>query len=66
MKENKVTIKLTDDQQKRIKEATGKSITELNIDLASLNEAELNQAAGGVNWTACVNGQHYSTVTIAM
>ena len=48
---NKLTIKLTDDQQKQIKAATGKSITELNIDLAStghLTEKELGQVAGGV------------------
>lgn len=50
MAENKLTIKLTDDQQKQIKDATGKSITELNIDLAStgqLTEVELEQVAGG-------------------
>jgi len=47
---NKLTIKLTDDQQKQIKAATGKSITELNIDLAStgqLSEKALEQVAGG-------------------
>ncbi|MGA7410842.1 MAG: hypothetical protein WBW33_10175 [Bryobacteraceae bacterium] len=50
MAENKLTIKLTDEQQKQIKDATGKSITELNIDLAStgqLTEVELEQVAGG-------------------
>jgi len=48
---NKLTIKLTEDQQNQIKKATGKSITELNIDLAStgeLSEKDLAQAAGGV------------------
>jgi hypothetical protein len=35
---NKLTIKLTDDQQAQIKTATGKSIAELNIDLAAVNE----------------------------
>jgi hypothetical protein len=43
-------IKLTDNQQKQIKAATGKSITELNIDLAStghLTEKNLEQLAGG-------------------
>ena len=47
----KLTIKLTEDQQKQIKAATGKSITELNIDLAStghLTEKELGEVAGGV------------------
>jgi len=46
----KLTIKLTDDQQDQIKKATGKSMTELNIDLAStgdLTEGELAQLAGG-------------------
>jgi hypothetical protein len=47
---NKLTIKLTEDQQKQIKAATGKSLTELHIDLAStgdLTEGELGQVAGG-------------------
>lgn len=47
---NKLTIKLTDDQQKQIKNGTGKSITELNIDLSStgsLSEKDLDQVAGG-------------------
>lgn len=44
------TITLTAEQQKQILDATGKSITELNTDLAStgsLSEKELEQAAGG-------------------
>ena len=47
---NKLTIKLTDEQQKQIRDATGKSIAELNLDLAStghLTEGELDQVAGG-------------------
>jgi len=47
---NKLTIKLTDDQQTQIKNATGRSIKELNIDLASngaLSEKELADVAGG-------------------
>jgi len=46
----KVTIKLTEDQQKQIKKATGKSITELNIDLAAtrqLSQSELDEVSGG-------------------
>ncbi len=35
MAENKLTIALTDEQQKQIKDATGEGITELNIDLGS-------------------------------
>jgi hypothetical protein len=48
----KLTIKLTDDQQKQVQAATGRSITELNIDLAAmreLTEQELEQATGGAD-----------------
>lgn len=47
---NKLTITLTDGQQKQIKAATGKSLTELNIDLSSLSnlsEKDLEQVTGG-------------------
>jgi hypothetical protein len=47
---NKLTIKLTDNQQKQIRDATGKSISELNIDLAAaghLSEKDLDQVAAG-------------------
>jgi hypothetical protein len=47
---NKLTIKLTDDQQNQIKNATGRTITELNIDLAAtgqLSEKDLEELAGG-------------------
>jgi len=47
---NILTIKLTDDQQKQIKDATGRSISELRVDLTtkgSLSETELDQVAGG-------------------
>ncbi len=50
MAENKLTIALTDEQQKQIKDATGKSINELNIDLGStgqLTEGDLEQVVGG-------------------
>jgi len=50
MASNKLTITLTEDQQKQIKSATGKNITQLNIDLAStgnLNEKDLDRVAGG-------------------
>jgi len=49
---HKLTIKLTDDQQKQIKNATGKSITELNIDTAAmsaLTDEQLAQLSGGVH-----------------
>jgi hypothetical protein len=48
---NKLTIRLTDEQQKQIESATGKSIIELNIDLAStgqLTEKDLQKLSGGV------------------
>jgi len=48
---NKLTIKLTEEQQKQIKAATGKSIRELNIDLAAtgeLTEKDLQSLTGGV------------------
>lgn len=47
---NKLTIKLTADQQSQIKNVTGKTITELNIDLAAadvLTEKDLGYVAGG-------------------
>jgi hypothetical protein len=50
---NKLTIKLTDDQQKQIKKATGKTITELNIDVATteaLSQKDLDQVAGGLKY----------------
>jgi hypothetical protein len=46
----KLTLKLTDEQQNQIKSATGKSISELNIDLAAaghLTERDLDDVAGG-------------------
>jgi len=51
MAANKLTIKLTDDQQNQIKSATGRSITELNIDLGAmsqLSDKDLEKASGGV------------------
>jgi len=48
---NKLTIRLTNDQQKQIKDATGKSVAEVGIELAStgqLSEKALDQAAGGI------------------
>jgi bacteriocin-like protein len=50
MKNHRVTINLTRDQQKQLKEATGKSIAELNIDLdakSNLTVKELEQISGG-------------------
>jgi len=51
MANKNLTIKLTDDQRKQIREATGKDISELNIELAStghLSENNLDQAARGI------------------
>ena len=50
MAAHKVTIKLTHEQQKQFKDATGKSITELNIDVSSmggLSDSDLDKVAGG-------------------
>ena len=50
MEGNRLTIQLTDDQQRQIKNVTGKSLTELNIDLAStgqLSRQDLEKVAGG-------------------
>jgi hypothetical protein len=47
---NKLTIKLTNDQQTQIRDATGKSVAELNIDLSStgnVSEKDLDNVAGG-------------------
>jgi hypothetical protein len=51
----KLTIHLTADQQKQIKDATGSSIKELNIDLTSagqLAEEDLSHVAGGGGGTS--------------
>ena len=51
---NRLTIKLTEDQQSQIKKATGKSITELSIDLSAtghLTEKDLENVAGGFHMT---------------
>ena len=50
MPNKKLTLKLTSDQKRQIKEATGKSVSELNLDLAStgqLSEKDLEQVAAG-------------------
>lgn len=47
---NILTISLTDEQRQQIRAATGKNISELNIDLSatgSLSEADLDKVAGG-------------------
>ena len=51
MEENKVTIKLTGDQQTQIKNATGKSVAELNIELGAtgqLTAKDMEAVVGGV------------------
>ncbi len=47
---NKLTIQLTEDQQKQIKDATGKSIKELSIPIAAtrdLSDNDLDHVSGG-------------------
>ncbi len=58
---NKLTIELTDEQQKLIQNATGNSITSLNVEVASagnLGEQDLDEVAGG-----CCSGQHIPAST---
>jgi hypothetical protein len=46
----KLTITLTNEQQKKIREATGKSLSELTIDLAApdhVRDEDLEQVVGG-------------------
>jgi hypothetical protein len=48
---DKLTITLTEDQQKQIRDATGKTITELSMEFTPtgpLAEKDLEQAAGGI------------------
>ena len=50
MANQNLKLKLTSDQTKQIREATGKDISELNIDLASggeITEDDLENVAGG-------------------
>lgn len=50
MAENKVIIELTSEQQKQIKETTGKSVTKLSINPAAsstLSEKDLDNVSGG-------------------
>lgn len=52
MSGKKLTLTLTQDQQNQIKQATGKNIAELSIDLAAqghLTENEIHQVTGGVS-----------------
>lgn len=47
---NKLTIKLTDEQQNQIKSATGRTITELKIDLGAtskLTDKDFDNVSGG-------------------
>jgi hypothetical protein len=50
MTEDKLTIRLTDDQQKQIQEATGKKVTALNIagyGSSRLTDQDLDKIIGG-------------------
>jgi hypothetical protein len=49
-KGNKLTIRLTDDQQTQIRNVTGKSVAELNIGLGAMGQLtaeDLDQVSGG-------------------
>jgi len=50
MANKNLKLKLTNDQQRQIREATGKDISELNIEVAStgqLTEKDLDRVAAG-------------------
>jgi hypothetical protein len=50
MAEDKLTIRLTDDQQKQIKDATGKRVSKLTITgygPSALTEQDLDKVTGG-------------------
>jgi len=47
MPTRELTIQLTEDQQKQIKNAMGKTVTELRIDPDQLSQKDLEKAAGG-------------------
>jgi hypothetical protein len=52
MTEDKLTIRLTDDQQRQIQEATGKKVTALNIagyGPSALTEQDLDKVIGGTS-----------------
>ena len=52
MPEKKLAIKLTGDQQRQVKDATGKDLSELHIDLTAtgnLSEKELERVAAGMH-----------------
>jgi uncharacterized protein len=54
MAASKLSIKLTDDQQKQIREATGQSISELTLEntpKAELSNKELDDVVGGLQFT---------------
>jgi hypothetical protein len=51
MANKNLTLKLTADQQKQIKEATGKDIKEISLEMAStgqLSESDLEMVAAGM------------------
>jgi len=49
MAKKKLTIRLTDGQQKQIRDVTGKNVTELSFDLDQLSEKDLDKVAGGIS-----------------
>jgi hypothetical protein len=50
MKKKNLKLKLTNDQQRQIRETTGKDVSELNIEIASrgqISEEDLEKIVGG-------------------
>jgi hypothetical protein len=62
---NKLTLELTDEQQKQIRESTGENITKVTFNLAAkgeLTENQLGQVVGGaVNAYLIIDGSGEST-----
>jgi hypothetical protein len=54
MSGKKLTIALTADQQKQIRDATGKIVSEINLD-GSLSDLQLDKVAGGASKPASFN-----------
>ena len=60
-----LTIRLNDAQQEQIRTATGRSITEFNIDLgvmAELSDEDLEKVAGGVHNVYKITLNHNETL----
>ena len=58
MANKNLKLKLTDDQQRQIRETTGKDVSELNIEIAStgqVSQEDLEKIAGGYSKKAIMD-----------